>query len=90
MGLEGIRQVMADWLNDRGVPAVTAWPVSPRQEREEPVVVVSLRSGTTRRRTDGKSGMGKERSSPLAWTSMPRRKGAARWFRRPLTLWPGR
>ena len=43
VGLEGIRQVMADWLNDRGVPAVTAWPVSPRQEREEPVVVVSLR-----------------------------------------------
>lgn len=42
-GLEGIRQVMADYLNSRGVPAVTAWPMRPRQEREEAVVVVSLR-----------------------------------------------
>lgn len=42
-GLEKIRQVMADWLNSQGVPAITAWPDSPRQEREEPVVVVSLR-----------------------------------------------
>ena len=42
-GLENIRQVMADYLNERGVPAVTAWPMSPGQEREEPVVVVSIR-----------------------------------------------
>lgn len=42
-GLEKIRQVMADYLNDRGVPAVTAWPDRARQEREEPVVVVSVR-----------------------------------------------
>lgn len=42
-GLESVRRVMADWLNAQGVPAVTAWPVSPRQEREQPVVVVSLR-----------------------------------------------
>lgn len=42
-GLEGIRQVMADYLNSKGIRAVTAWPGSPRQEREEPVVVVSLR-----------------------------------------------
>lgn len=42
-GLENIRQMMADYLNERGVPAVTAWPMSPRQEREEPMVVVSIR-----------------------------------------------
>lgn len=42
-GLEQIRQAMADYLNERGVPAVTAWPGDPRQEREEPVVAVSLR-----------------------------------------------
>ena len=42
-GLEKIRQVMADYLNSQGVPALTAWPVSQRQEREEPVVVVSIR-----------------------------------------------
>lgn len=43
VGLEKIRQEMADFLNDRGVPAVTAFPAIPRQEREEPVAVVSLR-----------------------------------------------
>ena len=42
-GLERIRQVMADHLKEQGVPAVTAWPGEARQEREEPVVVVSLR-----------------------------------------------
>lgn len=42
-GLESIRQVMADYLCERGVPAVTAWPASQRQEREEPLVVVSIR-----------------------------------------------
>ena len=42
-GLEKIRQTMADYLNQRGVPAVTAWPMEPRQVREEPVAVVSLR-----------------------------------------------
>ena len=42
-GLESIRQVMADYLCRRGVPAVTAWPESPRQEREQPLVVVSIR-----------------------------------------------
>jgi len=42
-GLEHIRQVMAGYLNDRGVPAVTAWPRTQRQAREEPVVVVSVR-----------------------------------------------
>ena len=42
-GLESIRQVMADYLGKRGVPAVTAWTESRRQEREEPVVVVSIR-----------------------------------------------
>lgn len=42
-GLEKIRQVMADYLCKQGVPAVTAWPAVRRQEREEPVVVVSIR-----------------------------------------------
>lgn len=42
-GLEHIRQVMAEFLRERGVQAVTAWPGSLRQEREEPVVVVSVR-----------------------------------------------
>lgn len=42
-GLEKIRQMMADYLNGQGVPAVTAWPGQPRQELEQPVVVVSLR-----------------------------------------------
>ena len=42
-GLESVRQVMADYLCQRGVPAVTAWRSSRRQEREEPVVVVSIR-----------------------------------------------
>lgn len=42
-GLEAIRQSMADYLNGRGVPAVTAFPAALRQERSEPVAVVSLR-----------------------------------------------
>ena len=42
-GLERIRQKMADYLCQQGVPAVTAWPAAPRQEWTEPVVVVSVR-----------------------------------------------
>ena len=42
-GLERIRQHMADYLNGQGVKAVTAWPMTPRAEQEEPVAVVSLR-----------------------------------------------
>lgn len=42
-GLESVRRVMADYLCERGVPAVTAWPASRRQEREEPLVAVSIR-----------------------------------------------
>lgn len=42
-GLEKIRQVMADYLKENGVPAVTAWPMEPRREGEKPVSVVSLR-----------------------------------------------
>ena len=42
-GLESVRRAMADYLNEKGVRAITAWPAAPRQEREEPVVVVSLR-----------------------------------------------
>ena len=43
VGLEKMRREMADWLNSRGVPAAIAFPAVPRQEREEPVAVVSLR-----------------------------------------------
>lgn len=43
VGLEKIRREMARFLNDRGVPAVTAFPAAPRREREEPMAVVSLR-----------------------------------------------
>lgn len=42
-GLESVRRSMADYLNGRGVSAVTAFPAALRQEREEPVAVVSLR-----------------------------------------------
>ena len=42
-GLEYIRQAMADYLNGQGVNAMAAWPAAPREEREEPVVAVSLR-----------------------------------------------
>ena len=42
-GLESIRRSMADYLNKRGVAAVTAFPAALRQEREEPVAVVYLR-----------------------------------------------
>ena len=42
-GLESVRRSMADYLNGRGVSAVTAFPAALQQEREEPVTVVSLR-----------------------------------------------
>ena len=42
-GLETVRERMADYLNSRGVPAVTAWPMELRRERETAVVAVSLR-----------------------------------------------
>ncbi len=42
-GLERIRQEMADYLNSREIPAVTAWPGGPQREREEAVVAVSVR-----------------------------------------------
>ena len=38
-GLERICQVVADYLNERGVAAVTAWPAAPRQERDRKSVV---------------------------------------------------
>lgn len=41
-GLERVRQTMADYLNSRGVTAVTAWSAEPRKERTGAVVVVSL------------------------------------------------
>ena len=42
-GLEHIRRNMADYLKEQGICALTAWPANPRQEQEEPVVLVSLR-----------------------------------------------
>jgi hypothetical protein len=42
-GLEQVRERMAEFLNSRGVSAVTAWPMAPRREPERTVAVVSLR-----------------------------------------------
>ena len=42
-GLEKVLQAVAGYLSGRGVPAATAWPAGPRQEREGPLVLVSLR-----------------------------------------------
>lgn len=42
-GLEHIRLHMADYLRNRGLDAVTAWPAQGRRELEGPEVVVSLR-----------------------------------------------
>lgn len=42
-GLEQICQVMADYLNGRGVPAAVAWPADPRREQKDTLAVVSLR-----------------------------------------------
>ena len=44
VGLQAIREQMAQYLNSQGVPAFAAWPGEERLGREEPVVVVSLRS----------------------------------------------
>ena len=44
VGLQAIREQMAQYLNGQGVPAFAAWPGEERLGREEPVVVVSLRS----------------------------------------------
>lgn len=43
VGLEQVREKMADYLNSRGVPAVTAWPMTAKRELDRPVAVVSLR-----------------------------------------------
>lgn len=43
VGLEKVRQDMADYLEGQGVAAVAAFPALPRQELERPVAVVSLR-----------------------------------------------
>lgn len=43
-GLDELRQAMAQYLNEQGVAAVTAWESGRRVRREEPVVAVSLRS----------------------------------------------
>ena len=43
VGLQAIRERMAQYLEDQGVPAVTAWPGEERLRRDEPIAVVSLR-----------------------------------------------
>ena len=43
VGLQAIRERMAQYLEDQGVPAVTAWPGEERLRRDDPITVVSLR-----------------------------------------------
>ena len=43
VGLQAIREKMAQYLESQGVPAVTAWPGEERLRRDEPIAVVSLR-----------------------------------------------
>lgn len=47
VGLEQVSRELAAYLSQRGVPAVTAFPASPRKEETEPVAVVSLRGCRT-------------------------------------------
>ena len=47
VGLEQVSRELAAYLSQRGVPAVTAFPDSPRKEETEPVAVVSLRGCRT-------------------------------------------
>jgi len=42
-GMEAVRERMAEYLKDRGVDAVTAWPEGERVSRKRPAAVVSLR-----------------------------------------------
>ena len=59
-GLDQIREAVADYLNQNGVKAVTAWAAQPRDGAGAPVCAVSLRrceavaSATTRRRPPGR------------------------------------
>lgn len=43
MSLDSVRERMAEYLREQGVPAVAAWPGQERLARGEPVAVVSLR-----------------------------------------------
>ena len=43
-GLDKIRERMADYLNAKGVAAVTAWPAEERLRREGAVAAVTLRA----------------------------------------------
>ena len=43
MSLDSVRERMAAYLREQGVPAAAAWPGRERLAREEPVTVVSLR-----------------------------------------------
>ena len=103
LGRLGIRQAMADYLNGKGVRAITAWPDAPRAEGEEPVVVVSLRGcragpagfqNYLGERFDEASGRWEERYGKRAeltfgLTSTPRSRGAGRGSKKPSTPWPG-
>lgn len=42
-GLEELREATAQFLNEKGVAAVTAWSKEPRTQRDGPVAAVSLR-----------------------------------------------
>ena len=43
VGMDAVRERMAEYLTGQGVAAVTAWPPEERQALEGPVAVVSLR-----------------------------------------------
>ena len=43
MGLERIREKLADYLTKQGVPAAAAWPVKEREKLTGAVAAVSLR-----------------------------------------------
>lgn len=44
VGMETIRERMAEYLNGQGVEARTAWPEGERKQPDGPVVLVSLRA----------------------------------------------
>ena len=43
VGMDAIRERMAEYLQEHGVAAVAAWPLEERRALEGPVVAVSLR-----------------------------------------------
>ena len=43
-GLDSLRETAADWLREKGIEAVTAWPGGDRSRRAGAVAAVSLRA----------------------------------------------